>query len=420
MAASEHAKMLRKYAELIVRVGLNLQKGQRLIITNSSTRGVNLHNAALVSAITRVAYEAGASFVDVIWNDEDSIRTRLEHATVNSAAEYATWHIRGLLDTVESGGAMLTIRSNNPDLLKGLDQEIVGAWQHAHLEHFDPVLKSVTSNMINWCVVAAAGPGWASKVFPDLSTARAVAKLWRTIFRITRLDQPDAVAAWKVHIAALRKRAGYLNARKYARLRYKGPGTDLTIGLPEGHRWLSAGEKTQGGIDFTANLPTEEVFTLPHRLETEGTVRATLPLVYGGQRIEDFTVRFEHGRVVDVGARRGEALLRKLTTADDGASFLGEVALVPENSPIARLKTLFYDTLIDENAASHLALGRGYRTCMDGAEKISDAEFRARGGNTSLGHEDFMIGSKRLDIDGILGNGHQEPVMRGGEWAFGT
>jgi aminopeptidase len=410
--------MLRKYADLIVSVGLNLQRGQPLIIYSASSRGVALHNAPVVAEVTRAAYAAGASFVDVIWNDASSIRTRLQQATRETAAEYATWHIKALMDTIEAGGAMLTIRSNDPELLQGLDADTVAIWQRTHLHHFDPVLRAVTSNKINWCVVAAAGRAWAERIFPGLSPAKAEAQLWKAIFQMIRLDQPDPIAIWHKHLASLRRHADYLNERRYETLKYAGPGTDLTLSLPEGHRWIAARERTQSGIDFTANIPTEEVFTLPHRLGAEGTVRATMPLIYGGQRIEGFSLSFKRGRITDVSARTGEALLRELTTADEGASFLGEIALVSESSPIARRKTLFLDSLIDENAASHLAIGRAYRTCMQAADSIDDEEFLRRGGNTSIVHEDFMIGSDRLDVDGILPDGTSEPIMRGGEWAF--
>jgi aminopeptidase len=209
-----------------------------------------------------------------------------------------------------------------------------------------------------------------------------------------------------------------LNARQYTELRYTGPGTNLTIGLPGGHKWLAAREKSQSGITFTANLPTEEVFTSPHRDRTEGTVRATMPLAYSGSLIEDFQLSFEKGRVARVSAKRGEAALQSMIAADEGASRLGEVALVPQSSPIARLRTLFFDTLLDENASSHIAVGRAYNACLEGGDGLSPDEFARRGGNTSITHVDFMIGSNRLDIDGLGADGNREPVMRSGEWAF--
>lgn len=418
MASEKFTQSLQKYAETIVKVGLNLRRGQRLIINNASTRGVPLHVAPLIREITRVAYQSGARFVDVIWNDEALLRLRARHAPADSFNEYSDWHIRGLMDIVEKDDAMLTIRSNNPSLLSDLDPERVGAMQKTHLERFEPVGKAVTANKINWCVVSAAGPDWAVRVFPDLPPKKAEAKLWQAIFKITRVDQPDPVAAWEAHVKNLLKRAAYLNGKQYTGLKYTAPGTDLTVGLPRGHRWLSARERAQNGIEFIANLPTEEVFTLPHRDQTEGTIRATFPLTYGGALIDGFSLTFEKGRVVKVSAKKGEAILRKMVEADEGAGRFGEVALVPVNSPIARRGHLFYDTLIDENASCHLAVGRAYRISMDGAQGITDEEFMQRGGNISLTHVDFMVGSNKMDIDGVRQDGSREPVMRKGEWAF--
>jgi aminopeptidase len=413
-----HTELLKKYAELVVGVGLNLRRGQRLIIHNASTRGVPLHAAPLVQEIARVAYQAGARLVDVIWNDEALLRTRVQYASADSFEEYPTWHVTALMDHIERGDALLTIRSNNPDLLSDLDAGRVGAMQKTHLQHFNPVSMAITSNRVNWCVIAAAGADWAAKVFPHLSREQAEARLWEAIFEITRVDQPDPLAAWQKHIENLTKRARYLSAKQYAALHYTAPGTDLTIGLPRGHKWISARSKAQNGIDFTANLPTEEVFTLAHREQVDGVIRASMPLSYSGMLIEDFSLTFEKGRVVKVSARKGEAILQKLVDTDEGARHLGEVALVPHSSPIARRGHLFFDALIDENAASHLAIGRAYRFNLEDGEALSDEEFRARGGNTSLTHVDFMVGSGEMNIDGIRPDGQREAVMRQGEWAF--
>ena len=409
---------LKKYADLIIHVGLNLQKGQPLIINNASTKGVPLHAVELVREVTRVAYEAGSPYVEVLWNDEELIRLRAQYAPDGTLAEYSDWQIQALMNNIEKGGAMLTIRSNNPDLLNGLDSERVGVMTRTHLEKFSPVSMAVTSNKINWLVVAASGPIWASKVFPNLSPAEAEAKLWEAIFQITRVDQPDPVAAWEQHVSNLLKRGAYLTGKQYTGLKYKGPGTDLKVGLPRGHRWISARERAQNGIQFIANLPTEEVFTLPHRMETEGTIRATMPLSYGGTLIDDFQLTFEQGRVVNATAGKSEAILKKIIATDDGAGRFGEVALVPVDSPIASRGHLFYDTLIDENASCHLAVGRAYRINLEGAQDMSDEEFMQHGGNTSLTHVDFMVGSSELDIDGIREDGSTEPVFRQGKWAF--
>jgi len=409
---------LKKYAHLIVHVGLNLQKGQPLIINNASTKGVPLHAAPLVREVTRAAYEAGSPYVEVLWSDEELLRLRAELAPEGTFDQYSDWQIDALLSAIERGAAMLTIRSNNPDLLSGLDPDRVGAIYHTHLQKFSRVSKLVTGNRINWLVVAAAAPVWAKRIFPDLSPEAAEAKLWDAIFEITRVDQPDPVAAWEEHVQNLLKRGNYLTAKGYRRLHYRGPGTDLKIGLPPGHRWISAREKAQNGIEFIANLPTEEVFTLPHRMETEGTVRATLPLPYNGVLIEDFQLTFEAGRVVKLSAARNQAILQQLIDTDDGSGRLGEVALVPVDSPIARRGHLFYDPLIDENASCHLAVGRAYRINLEGGSDLTDEQFAERGGNQSLAHVDFMVGSSELDIDGLREDGSSEPIFRQGNWAF--
>ncbi len=409
---------LKKYADLVIKVGLNLRAGQRLIINNASTRGVPLHTAPFVREVARAAYEAGARFVDVIWNDEELLRLRAQLAPRDSAKEYSTWHINGLMNNVENGGAMLSIRSNDPNLFSGLDADFIGAMQQTHLEQFSPVTEAVTINKLNWLVIAASSPKWAAKLFPALSQEEAEAKLWEAIFQITRVDQPDPIAAWETHIRNLHARSKYLTGKQYKALKYTAPGTDLTVGLPDGHKWISAREMAQNGIEFTANMPTEEVFTMPHREQADGVVTAAMPLVYSGILIEDFSLTFEKGRVVKVSAKKGESTLKNMVEADEGASRLGEAALVPYSSPISQRGHLFYDPLIDENAASHLAVGRAYRTNMAGGDELTEAEFMARGGNVSINHVDFMIGSNKMDIDGVKQDGSTEPVMRQGEWAI--
>jgi aminopeptidase len=418
MTAKKHQEMLRKYAELVIKVGLNLRAGQRLIIDNSSTRGVPLHVAPFVREVARAAYAAGARYVDVIWNDVALLRMQAQLAPRDAFKEYSKWHIEGIMNIIDHGDALLTIRSNNPTLLTGLDPEFVGEMQKIHEQYTEPVLLAVTGNKINWCVISAAGPDWAAKVFPKLTPQKAEAKLWQTIFEINRLDQSNPLAAWKHHIQNLRKRSDYLTAKQYSQLRYTAPGTDLTLGLPRGHKWLSAREKAQNGIECIVNLPTEEVFTLPHREQAQGRISSTMPLIYGGSPIKDFNLTVENGRVVKVQAKKGEAILKKLVESDEGAARFGEAALVPQSSPITARKILFYDSLIDENASCHLAIGRAYQSCLQDASEITDQEFMQRGGNVSITHVDFMIGSNKLDIDGIRENGTDEPVMRRGEWAF--
>jgi aminopeptidase len=264
--------------------------------------------------------------------------------------------------------------------------------------------------------VAAAGARWAAKVFPDAAPARQVDLLWDAIGTLCRLDQGDPIAAWERHLAGLAARRDLLNAKRYTALNYTGPGTTLTIGLPNGHTWVAGRSYSQSGIEFAPNLPTEEVFTIAHRTHVEGTVRSTKPLSYGGTLIEGFTLRFENGRVVHSSAARGDDVLRRLIDTDDGAGRLGEVALVPHSSPISQSGRLFYNTLFDENAASHVALGSAYKFTLDGGEAMDDDTFARAGGNRSAIHVDFMIGSGELDVDGVLPTGTAEPLMRRGEW----
>lgn len=418
MSDSSHQAMLTKYAEAIVKVGLNIRTGQRLIISLMATRGVPLQFAPLVREVAKAAYGVGAKYVEVIWGDEEMLRLRAQYAPKDSFDEYPTHMVDAIMNMINNGDALLSIAGSNPDLLGGLDPEVVGMMQKKQLTAASQVGEKVTTNAINWCVVAAAGEAWAKKVFPNLSAEKAQEKLWQAIFETTRIDQPDPIAAWQKHIDNLKVRANILQAKKFDALHYKAEGTDFTLGLPNGHRWISAQSLAQNGVAFTANMPTEEVFTLPDRHRADGVVAATFPLSYGGTLIEDFQVTFENGRITKVSAKKGEEALKRLVDTDEGSHRLGEVALVPASSPIAQRGHLFYNTLFDENASCHIAIGRAYRFTLTGGEELNDEEFIAAGGNVSLNHVDFMIGSPKMDIDGIHKDGTREPVMRQGEWAL--
>jgi len=363
---TQHQELLRKYAEAIVKVGLNLRKGQRLIIHNSIVRGVPPAGRELVYAVTKAAYQHGARYVEVIWGDEEMNRIRLQHAPEDSFDEYPKFMISGILNMIQNGDAMLTISANDPDSYNGLDSTRIAAMQKAHLENWKDISAHVSRNSINWCVVASSSPAWARKIFPEVSQTEAEEKLWQAIFETTRATQPNPIAAWDDHIKFLRKRAEYLQAKKYSALHYRSANTDLTLGLPQGQKWVSAQSLAENGVVFTANMPTEEVFTMPDRHRAEGTVAATFPLSYGGSLIEDFSLTFENGRIVKVHAKRNEALLQNLVNTDEGSTRLGEVALVPASSPIAKRGHLFYNTLFDENASCHIAIGRAYRFTLIG------------------------------------------------------
>lgn len=410
---------LQKYADLTVRVGLNLQPGQRLLVTGPfHYHGVSIQAAPLIRALTRSAYQAGARLVEVMWSDDEVHQIRFEHAPRDSFAEFPVYRADGMFKHVESGQPLLSIAAQDPDLLAAYDPELVGEVQQTAARYREPASQVIMRHGTNWCVIAAASPGWAARVFPGLAVEEGVKRLWEAIFRVCRVDQDDPVAAWQAHNEELAARTQALNGRQYHALHYHGPGTDLTVGLPQGHIWVSGAVRSTTGIVYTPNLPTEEVFTLPHREQIDGVVRATRPLVYAGTLIDDFSLRFERGRVVEARARKNEAALHRLLEIDEGARRLGEVALVPYNSPVSQSGLLFYNTLLDENAACHFAFGRAYRICLRDGESLTGEQFEAAGGNTSLIHEDFMIGSPELEVDGLFPDGSCEPVLRQGEWAF--
>jgi aminopeptidase len=411
-------QMLQKYADVVVKIGLNIRAGQRLVIGGPLTRGVDIQLAPLVRLIAASAYKAGARYVDVIWGDPLLRLQRYQMAPRDSFDEFSTWVVDARVDYLKRADAILTISADDPALLKGQDPALVGQEMHAVARNNKPVREYISRNAVNWCVVAGAVPGWASRVFPEGSPAEQVDSLWQAIFSMCRIDQPDPVAAWGAHVKQLVSRSDYLNHKAYDALHYTGPDTDLTIGLPAGAIWNAAGSTSESGIDFIANLPTEEIFTLPHCRRIDGIIRASRPLNQSGSLIEDFVLTFEKGHVVKADASQGGEILKQLLATDEGATSLGEVSFVPYTSPISLTRTLFYNTLIDENAASHLAFGNAYRFTFKDGEGMSDEQFQAAGGNQSGIHVDFMVGSDKLDVDGITKDGKAEPIMRQGEWAF--
>lgn len=409
---------LQKYAELAVRVGVNLRAGQRLIVRAPAPYGLDFELAPLVRHIATAAYKAGARFVDVIWGDEQMELIRFANAPRDSFTEFQKWKLTSVLEYAERGDAVITISATNPDLLEGLDSELVSIFQNTTSKEMYPFLLHGTSNTMNWCVISAARPAWAKKMFPKLDEDKAVAELWKVIFQMCRIDQDNPVTAWDAHIKNLHIRSTYLSKKQYTALKYTAPGTDLTVGLPKGHRWNSASEIAKNGIEFVANIPTEETFTLPDRNRADGIVTSTKSLNLGGTLIEGIVVRFANGRAVEAHASKNESALKKLIATDEGASRLGEVAIVPHSSPISKSGLMFHNTLFDENAACHIALGRAYKFSYVGGLELTDEEFLARGGNSSMIHVDFMIGSDKMDIDGITDDGRAEPILRKGEWAF--
>lgn len=403
---------LEKYAATIVSVGLGLQPGQRLMINTPVLA------APLVHAVAAIAYQNGCPLVDVNWRDEQLELVRYQHAGRDTFTEYPIYRAEGAHQLVSEGGALLSITGENPDLLKDQDPELITTARKTALTHMKPVYDLLDRNGFNWAIASYPTESWASKVFPGPDPAVQIERLWEAIFQVCRITHQDPVDAWRAHITELQARAAYLTRQQYQSLAYRAPGTDLSIGLAEGHKWLGGSGTTESGIEFAPNLPTEEVFTLPHRERINGVVTASMPLSHAGSLIEGFCLTFKEGRVVHIQAERGEDILRKMIEIDEGMSSLGEVALVAQSSPVAKTGALFYNTLLDENATSHIALGDGLNFCLQEGEKLSEQEYTARGGNSSLSHVDFMIGSAEMDIDGVLPDGTRHPVMRSGEWAF--
>lgn len=409
---SQFRTNLEKYAELAVKVGVNVQKGQTLVINTT------LDSAELVRTIVKKAYEAGAHNVVVNWSDDAVTRTKYDLAPDESFSEYPEWRAKEVEDLAEKGAAFMSIVSASPDLLKGVKSERIASFQKAAGQALAKYRKFIQSDKVSWTVIAAPSQAWANMVFPEAPEESRVEMLWNAIFKATRADLDNPVEAWKKHDETLHEKVDYLNSKRYQKLHYKAPGTDLTIELPKGHLWVGAGSVNEQGHEFMANMPTEEVFTVPNKTGVNGTVSSTKPLSYGGNIIDNFSLTFENGRIVDVKAEEGEEILKQLVETDEGSHYLGEVALVPFNSPISQSNLLFYNTLFDENASNHLAIGSAYAFCIEGGKKMSSEELGENGLNESLTHVDFMIGSAEMDIDGITEDGSAEPVFRKGDWAF--
>ncbi len=405
-----HEQKLDLLAEVAVRVGLGLKTGQELVMTAS------LDSLALARRITEQAYRAGASLVTTLYTDDEAALMRYRFAPDESFDHAAKWLYDGMGAAFKSGAARLAIAGGNPMLLSNEDPDKVGRANRAVSQAYRPALELITRHEINWTIVASATPAWAAAMFPEDAPDIAMAKLWEAIFQTTRINAEDPVAEWKRHDAGLQKRAAHMNEKRYSALQYRGPGTDFRLGLSDDHMWLGGGTIAGNGLYCVANMPTEEIFTTPHKDRADGTVTASKPLSHQGTMIEGIHVRFEEGRIVEARATRGQEVLQKLIDTDEGARRLGEVALVPHSSPIAASGMLFYNTLFDENAASHIALGQAYSSCVRDGDKLTPEELAGKGANDSLIHVDWMIGSDQLDIDGITASGAVEPLMRKGEW----
>ena len=404
----------RDYARLLIREGLNLQPGQRLVISCPVER------ADFARCCAERAYDAGCAEVILRWSDDALTRLKYLRAAEEIFDRVNPWEAL-LADTVSAeGAAWLSVSAEDPENLKGVEPGRIRRARISSGKAMESFRVRETRNEFPWCVCAAPSEGWAGKVFPDLDAPAAMERLWEEIFKASRVTEgQDAVAAWRAHSAELHRRVKALNGYNFKTLRYKNAlGTDLVVELPEGHYWAGGAEKcVRSGLPFSANIPTEEVFTLPKRDGVSGVVRASKPLVYNGTVIEGLRFELEGGRIVDIRAERGLEVLRDAVSVDEGASFLGEVALVPYDSPISRSGILFYNTLFDENASCHFAFGDAY-PCIKGSESMSQEELKARGANSSLTHVDFMVGTRDLSITGTTRGGETVSVFRDGNFAF--
>jgi len=411
-ASLSFEQKLDRLAEVAVHVGLNLRAGQELVIT-APTEAI-----PLVRCITAQAYKAGAKYVTTLLSDEDIALSRYRYAPENSFDYAPTWYFDALATAYRSGAARLAITGGNPALLAGQDPTKVARANVASSRAYKPALELITRHEINWTIVSAATPAWAALAFPDDSEQLALGKLWDAIFAASRITSSNPVEAWREHGVNLKYRVDFLNRKQYHSLRFHTPDgrTDLTVGLADQHLWAGGGTTAGNGIYCQPNIPTEECFTTPHKDRVDGHVTASKPLSHQGTLMENIRCEFRNGKIVKATATAGEAALQKLISTDEGAARLGEVALVPHNSPIAQSGILFWNTLFDENAASHIALGQAYSTCLINGEKMSDAELSALGANDSLIHVDWMIGDASMSVDGIHANGAVEPLMRNGDW----
>ena len=403
---------LRKYANLIARCGVNIQKGQEVIIS------AELDQPEFVKMVVDECYKAGASKVSVDWSYQPLTKLNVRHCSAKVLGNLDKWQLEKWEHQAEVLPCKIYLMSEDPDGLAGVNQKKYAAAMAARSRLIKPI-RNKMENKYQWCIAAVPGKGLAKKVFPGERTSVAVEKLWEAILSTSRVDD-DPIEAWNKHNADLKARCDYLNSLGIKELKYKASnGTDFRVGLLPDVIFMGGGEDTLGrGVYFNPNIPTEEVFTSPRKGDADGVVYSSKPLSYGGQLIDNFMFRFENGKIVEVKAEQNEELLRELVNMDEGASYLGEVALVPYSSPIRQSGLLFYNTLFDENAACHLAIGRGFTNLLVDYEKYTEAEAHEKGINDSIVHEDFMIGTADMSITAVCADGREVPIFRDGEWAF--
>jgi len=404
--------MLEKYAELAVKVGVNIQAGQTLVVNSP------IECAEFTRLVAKVAYKAGAKDVHIEWSDDELTLIKYLNAPDEAFKDFPAWKAASLEELAKNGAAFLSISASNPELLKNVNPERIADANKARSVAIKKYREYIMNSTVAWSVVSIPTKGWAKKVFSDFSEEEAVAKLWESIFNIVRVDTEDPVEAWNEHLNNMNEKVNFLNEKKFKKLHYVSNGTDLYIELPEKHLWAGGGEYNAKKTYFVANMPTEEVFTLPLKTGVNGTVKSTKPLNYSGNLINNFTLTFKDGKIVDFTAEEGYETLKKLIETDDGSCYLGEVALVPYDSPISNSNIIFYNTLFDENASCHLAFGMAYPICLEGGSEMNEEELEKAGANSSLTHVDFMIGSEDLDILGETAAGEQMQIFKHGNWAF--
>lgn len=403
---------LRKYAELITKVGVNVENNHTVVVQ------INVDQAELARYIVEEAYKLGAAEVIVKWGDDFVSKQFLAHAADDRLAQLPQYRIDETDDWVAKGASRIAVVSSDPDAYAGVPSERIATFQEATGKGMATLRKASQANKISWTVVAAAGAGWAAKVFPELATSEEqVDALWDQIFQTTRIYEENPILAWEKHDKKLENKASMLNQEQFTALHYTAPGTDLVVGLPKDHIWKGAGSFNTRGEEFMANMPTEEVFTAPDCNRVDGVVVSTKPLSYAGTIITGMKFTFKDGKVIDFSAEQGEEVLKTLLDIDEGAKHLGEVALVPDDSPISNSQLTFFNTLFDENASNHFALGSAYAFNIEGGTEMSEEELKKAGLNRSLTHVDFMVGSNQMNIDGIREDGTHVPIFRNGDWA---
>lgn len=403
--------LLTKYAQVAISVGLGVEPGDRVLISSP------VQLPEFVRLLVETAYESGAKSVDVLWSDDQVSKARFSHGS-DAAARAVSGESQFRMRSFEAGASYLRVHAQDPSAFAGVDMERVQEHQKINGEFIKPHFDAMGSLQVPWCVIGAPVPAWNRSVFGDEDPDVAEEKMWSAIFRACRIDQADPIEAWRIHLQELNDRRDHLIERRYEKLRYEGPGTDLVMGMTDKARWEGGGVKTPSGRPFLPNIPTEEVFTSPHRLASEGRIRASKPLSYFGDVIEGFALELEEGRVVSATAEVGQEVLDRVLDADEGSAFFGEAAMVPQSGAVATEKLVWNNALFDENDACHIALGQSYPMCYQGGTDMTTEERLAAGLNQSALHVDFVVGSPELSVYGVREDGTEEPIIADGEWGF--